>query len=302
MPLNDSAVFLPERCFIHYAPLGSTVPTDAIVGAYDPDGAPDFLSTVVSEVQTLTITGTPTGGTFTLSFGGRTTTAIAYNATPAAVQAALIALPNVNANDVVVTGTAGGPYTVTYSGALAGQDVPPLTATGTFTGGTTPAVNVATSTPGGTGTYAAWRHLGHTDLDEDIEGDEDGGDTETRGTRQRPNLRTIDEPVTDFFTINSVQFSADTLKLYYGGGIETAGNFAAPVSKKAQDLMVLLIYVDGDRKLGELHRKCSVKRGGPISREAENFLRAPLRFTPLDPGVPGVGDTEWLSVDLFDAA
>jgi hypothetical protein len=32
--------------------------------------------TAVNEVQTVTITGTPTGGTFTLSFKGYTTTAI----------------------------------------------------------------------------------------------------------------------------------------------------------------------------------------------------------------------------------
>lgn len=145
-------------------------------------------------------------------------------------------------------------------------------------------------------------NLGHTDLDEDIEGDEEGGKSEVRGTRQIPNLRVRDEPVTDFFTINAVQFSAGTLQLYYGGGTESAGNFAAPISSKSQDLLVLIIYVDGERKLGELHRKCSVKRGGPISREAENFLRAPIRFTPLNPGVSGVGATEWLSTDLFEAA
>jgi hypothetical protein len=47
----------------------------------------------VNEVQRITITGTPTGGTFTLTFQGNTTAPIAYNASAATVVAALEALP-----------------------------------------------------------------------------------------------------------------------------------------------------------------------------------------------------------------
>jgi hypothetical protein len=52
---------------------------------------------------TVAIVGT--GGTYTLSFGGQTTTAIPYNANAAAVQAALVALSSVGASHVTVTGT-----------------------------------------------------------------------------------------------------------------------------------------------------------------------------------------------------
>jgi hypothetical protein len=38
---------------------------------------------------------------------------------------------------------------VTFTGDLAGEDVPQMTATGTFTGGTTPAIAVTTDTEGG---------------------------------------------------------------------------------------------------------------------------------------------------------
>lgn len=101
-----------------------------------------------NEVQTATITGAPTGGTFVLTFGDVATTDLAYNATAAAVQTALQALPGIGAGNVTVTGSAGGPYTVTFTGALGGQNVAQLTATGDFTGGTTPAISVATTTPG----------------------------------------------------------------------------------------------------------------------------------------------------------
>jgi hypothetical protein len=58
--------------------------------------------------------GTQSTGTFDLGWGGNTTGTIAYNATSAAVKAALVALDDgYVAADWTVTGSAGGPYTVT---------------------------------------------------------------------------------------------------------------------------------------------------------------------------------------------
>ena len=105
------------------------------------------------EVQTVTITGGPTGGTFTLTYSGQTTAGIPYNASAAAVQTALENLSNIGVGDVVVTGGPGPgtPYTVTFGGALADTNVAQMTASGaSLTGGTTPAVNVTTATAGGT--------------------------------------------------------------------------------------------------------------------------------------------------------
>ncbi len=112
-----------------------------------------------NEVQSVTITGAPTGGTFTITGPfGNTTAPIAYNATAATVQAALRALPSLATPPgggpgigpkVSVTGNAGGPYTVTFTGDLSDQDVPAMTASGAgLTGGTTPSVVIATPTPG----------------------------------------------------------------------------------------------------------------------------------------------------------
>lgn len=110
-----------------------------------------------NEVQTLSITGTPTGGSFTITtpaaLGAETTAAIPYNATAAQVRAALEALDGIREGDVTV---AGGPLpdtavTVTFTGQLAGQDVDDLTTTDSFTGGTAPASAIAETTPGATG-------------------------------------------------------------------------------------------------------------------------------------------------------
>lgn len=108
-----------------------------------------------NEVQTVTVGGGATAGTFTLTFGGETTAAITYPATAATVQTALEALSNVEPGDIVVSGSSGGPYTLTFGGQYTGENVPQLTsAAGSLTGGT-PTITHATTTAGGSGTGAS---------------------------------------------------------------------------------------------------------------------------------------------------
>jgi hypothetical protein len=103
-----------------------------------------------NEIQTVTITGAPTGGSFRLTWNGQQTAVIAYNATAATVQAALEALSNIGVGNVAVGGGPGPgtPYTVTFQGQFASENVAQMTASHTFTGGTTPAIAVTTTTPG----------------------------------------------------------------------------------------------------------------------------------------------------------
>lgn len=114
-----------------------------------------------AEQQLVTITGVPTGGTFTLTLEGGTTAGIAFNAAASAVRAALEALSGVEPGDVTVTGSAGGPYTVTFN--RGGGDVAAMTASGaSLTGGTSPAVAITTPTPGtSTGTGGSETPSGH---------------------------------------------------------------------------------------------------------------------------------------------
>jgi hypothetical protein len=108
-----------------------------------------------SEVQTVAITGAPTGGTFTLTFSSQTTAGIAYNATASAVQAALQALSSIGAGNVTVTGGPGPgtAWVVTFTGTLAAADQPAMTGSATgLTGGSSPTVTITTTTAGGTTT------------------------------------------------------------------------------------------------------------------------------------------------------
>jgi hypothetical protein len=106
-----------------------------------------------NEVQTLTVTGAPTGGTYTLTFDGETTAAIPYNATAADVKDALDDLPGVNYSDVT---TAGGPHpgtaiTVAFGGQYEMVNVPQMTASSAgLTGGSSPTVTPTTTTAAGT--------------------------------------------------------------------------------------------------------------------------------------------------------
>lgn len=102
----------------------------------------------VNEVQSVTLTGTPTGGTFTLTALTQTTAGIAYNAIASAVQSALGALSNVGSANVAVTGSAGA-YSVTFQNSLGGEPIALMTGSASgLTGGTSPAVVVAEVTAG----------------------------------------------------------------------------------------------------------------------------------------------------------
>ena len=98
--------------------------------------------------QTITVEGAPAGGSFTLSFKGETSAPIAFDA-PAqgagSVQAALEAI----SAEVEVSGPAGGPYMVFFTGAATDKAEPPIEASGA---GLTPAgaVGVVSDYPGGT--------------------------------------------------------------------------------------------------------------------------------------------------------
>ncbi|HXH34332.1 MAG TPA: hypothetical protein VNJ54_07965 [Plantibacter sp.] len=86
---------------------------------------------------TVTITGTPTGGTFTLTIDGQTTDPIAYNASSATIASEINELTGVSGAAVT-----GGAFPANAK-TVALKERAVVTATGAFTGGTTPAITVA---------------------------------------------------------------------------------------------------------------------------------------------------------------
>lgn len=128
-------------------------PIGGVGAGYETAGAP---SAGTNAVQTLTIGGTPTGGTFKLGFEGNNTAAITWSATNATllanINAALDALPALEDGDLVATAgtlTAGiGTVLITAAGNQARTPVTLLTIAGNSLTGTVPTLSIATTTAG----------------------------------------------------------------------------------------------------------------------------------------------------------
>jgi hypothetical protein len=73
---------------------GVTVPTMTVTAA----------GNTVNAVQSIRMTNSPTSGTFSLSFGGNTTGALAYNATAPQIQTALTGLASIGAGNLIASG------------------------------------------------------------------------------------------------------------------------------------------------------------------------------------------------------
>ena len=138
------------------SPLPAITNTVSIDGYTEaPVGVPyRYPNAVSSAVQSVAVTGSPTGGTFTLStvapLPAGTTVPIPYDASAATVQAALGAI--IGINNIIVSGGPGPstPYTITFQNAYGLEDIPALGADGTgLTGGTGMGVLVQTTTMGG---------------------------------------------------------------------------------------------------------------------------------------------------------
>lgn len=135
--------------------LATTLPYRLPVGANYVAGRVLALSNIAAraELRTLTISGTPTGGTFTPTYTADkvyTGTACAHNAAASVVQASLETI--FGAGNVTVSGSAGGPYACTFANSLANVEI-----AGTFgiinalTGGTSPTGTWAQTTKGSSG-------------------------------------------------------------------------------------------------------------------------------------------------------
>ena len=95
-----------------------------------------YSNSPVSQLEwDLTVTGTPTGGTYTLIVNGFATAPIAYNANAAAVAAAINAISGVTGiSGVTASGT--GPIVITFPSTVQ------LSGTAALTGGTSPDITV----------------------------------------------------------------------------------------------------------------------------------------------------------------
>src|SRR5260221_1044478 len=120
---------------------------------YFDKSVPTVVQKGQNEVQTLTITGGPTGGTFTLTFGGNTTETINWNDNAATAQTRLQALASIGAGNCTVTGGPGPstPFVVEFTNTLGPANQALITLSNNLlTGGTTPSVSIVETFSGST--------------------------------------------------------------------------------------------------------------------------------------------------------
>ncbi len=127
-----------------------------VVGPYLVAGAPVAGT---NEVQTLTIGGTPTGGTFRLSFEGIRTGAITWSATNATLLSNMNTAMDAAWGTSSVVATAGtivagiGTVVLTFGANRALQAVATITVADNSLTGTSPTLAVAETTPGVSATH-----------------------------------------------------------------------------------------------------------------------------------------------------
>lgn len=138
----------------------STSPYTTLVAGFSATGVDNNYAVEIlnsnytqNEKQTITFTDA-SGGTFKLGFKGVLTPSISYPTSASAIDTALGNLGTVGgAGNVTVTGT--NPYTVEFTGTLAGANQPKLSVDGTLLTGTAPTVVVDDLQQGAAGDFLA---------------------------------------------------------------------------------------------------------------------------------------------------
>jgi hypothetical protein len=163
----------PSEAFSTFGPpTATTFPVHALDGeSLRVLGAVSPNVEKVNELQSLRIGGSPTGGTFTLSFEGQTTAPIPFNASNETVGNALAALPALGKGNISVgEGMRGLPYLVKFDGTRGGADQPQITADAS---GLTPSgtVTVTTLQKGASfTTHYHFQYVSEADFNHDNEG------------------------------------------------------------------------------------------------------------------------------------
>lgn len=295
MALNDNAVLVAALGYVYTGVVGLAMPTPTDVDNFD-------FTQFGAQQSSLSLTGVPTGGTFTVTCATTsptstaTTAPIAWNATPLQVQAAIEALSNVGVGDTVVTGTtlAGG-LTIAFAGSVMGQAFTVTGTAGSLTGGTTPAVVSTVVTP-----VNGWTQMGHTARNDLPEFGFDGGKTVLRGSWQKQRLREVEqgEPIEDMVKITLEQWDKNTLPLYFGQNLSTTtGVYAADGLHTPQNYSLFIPLVDGLTTIGFYSPKSAIVRDAAIKLPIDDFATLPIKATFLNYGIQPL--FQWISLDLL---
>lgn len=292
MGLNDNAVLVAAVGYVYVGPVGVTAPSPSAVHTFDP-------TQFGSQVSNIKVTGAPTGGTFTVTVGASTTSALPFNISLAAFQTAIESLTSVGAGLTTVTGVSisdSNGFTVAFSGGiLAGTTLAVTTSATGLTGGSTPAV-VATVVTAAT----SWVQVGHTARNDLPEFGFDGGKTELRGSWQKQRLREVEQgqPIEDMVKVTLQQWDKNTLPLYFGQNVSSVtGVYAADGLHTPIEKSVFIPIQDGLTTIGFFSPRAAVVRDAAVKLPIDDFAQLPIKATFLNYGTQPL--FQWISTDLL---
>lgn len=140
-----------------------------------------------------------------------------------------------------------------------------------------------------------WESVGHTSLDNGMELGRDGDDPDTLGSWQNPKLRTSNPDVTYSLTLNALQASVDTYRLYFGAGmgaVQSDGSFKIPAKPQAQSKALLVVVVDAEQMLPLYFPNVSLLGSDAVTFDPTALLEFPITGTILSGTDGSLGDID----------
>lgn len=267
------------------------------------DTAGPIAVSYTSEVQTVTITGSPTS--ITLFWRGLSSGLQTGSVTTAALATAINAAwaPYLNGGTITVTGTAGTSYVVTFPSVLG--NVPMIS--GSTVGGTAPTLTVAETTPGAGASLAtaivptAFKSGGFVTSDGLSITPNESSNTITPYGSFVP-VRTIITSSTRDFDVTFLETNQVTQCVYNRlplGSVSVGadGSFAVPVGTAVNTIYagVFDAVLDGNNHLRYYCPRLQVSKIGALAMKAGGAVEYPVTFTPI-PDTTGTAIYEYSQI------
>lgn len=129
-----------------------------------------------------------------------------------------------------------------------------------------------------------WENLGHSSPEEILNIASEGGDVTTLRSLQNSALRTSRTPVTESFGLNLLQWTEQTLKLYYGSNatVDAGGAVQVPTNPTPTNVAFLAVFTDGANQFDIYAPSVEISRGDDIDlSDTESLASIPLQIRPL---------------------
>lgn len=130
----------------------------------------------------------------------------------------------------------------------------------------------------------AWKEVGNTSLDNILNLTSEGGAVTTLSSLQNKSLRQTVEPRVESLGLNLLEWTTDSLKLYYGANAVVTADQAVEVPSEPTptEVAFLAVLEDGTQVGGFYCEKASVFRSDDIAIADTNSLaQLPIKVTAL---------------------